>query len=186
VAVPSGPETPLPKEPTVEPRVRFHVSRGRSIPREVAAVVLEEDTFLVMSSEVELSWEGEHPVRVINKAREVEAAPLGSVVVQSGSPLALKAVVHDLSAEPICREEHVRAALDRIAAIAEERRLRTLATPLLGVAHGRLEIARVVELIVASLSKASSSLEAVWLVAGGQPPEEIERLLAHLEERAAP
>jgi hypothetical protein len=140
------------------------------------AVIMEEDTFLVMSTDVDLVLSDEHPVRVINKARAIDPEPLGSVVIRSGRPLVMLAIVHDLGADPICTEGAVRAALDQIVAITESRQLRRIALPMLGVLHGGLEVERVLEL-TRSVMRTAKRVQDVWLLVEKRAEASVKRLL---------
>lgn len=129
------------------------------------AVVLEEDTYLVLSAEATLRLPGEHPLRVIHAAFDARPEPIGSVLVRAGDPLRLLAVVHDLSQDTTCRPEWVEVALERVLAVAEERRLRSLGLPLLGTVHGRVAPQQAAALLATALDRARpASLRQLWLI----------------------
>lgn len=136
-------------------------------PFPVEAIVAEEDTYLVLSAKIDLRVPAEHPLRVMTAAHESEAARPGSVVVRTGSPLKLMAVVHDLSREPSCEEEWVISALEQIILQTERLRLRSVALPLLGSVQGVLEPDHCAELLWAVLvAREPETLERIWLVVG--------------------
>lgn len=148
-------------------------------PFRVEARVYEEDTFLVLSAPAEIREPLEHPVRIFNALWEARPHPPGSVLVQQGRPLRLLAVVYDLSAEPICREEWLDAALGNLLSRVEERRLRSLALPLLGTGPGRLPVARSCALLRGALaSRAPRCLSRLWLLTPAEPGREILDALA--------
>jgi hypothetical protein len=145
--------------------VRLVASALDQPPFPVDAVVAEEDTYLVLSAETDLQIPAEHPLRVLTAAHESEPQPPGSVVVRSGQPLELLAVVHDLSSETSCQEEWVVTALEEILRQTDRLRLRSIALPLLGAVHGVLEPSRCAELLWAVLVAAEpATLERIWLV----------------------
>ena len=145
--------------------VRLVASPLDQPPFPVDAVVAEEDTYFVLSAEPDLRISAEHPLRVMTAAHESEPAPPGSVVVRSGQPLELLAVVHDLSREPSCDEEWVVAALEETLRQTDRLRLRSIAMPLLGAVHGVLEPSRCAELLWAVLVAGEpETLERIWLV----------------------
>ena len=145
----------------------------------IAAIVLEEDTWLVLSAEPEMKPPVGGMVRIMTDLLKAEPMAPGSVVVVSGEPLRMLAIVYDLAGEPICRPEWVGEALQGVLAVAEEKGLAILALPLLGVRHGRLPVARFAELLAEAVRKTPPrSLRRVWLMATEQEGQELRRLLA--------
>jgi hypothetical protein len=144
--------------------VSVHVTTPGGLPEGLDAIVYEEDTFLVMSTESVLEWQHDHPLRVLHSARTTEPEPLGSVVLREGKPLRLLAVVHDLGADPVCTEGAVQAALRRILTVADSRQVLTLGMPLPGVAHGRLPRESVLRLITDELALAPQYPKSVWIM----------------------
>ncbi|MGB6363143.1 MAG: hypothetical protein WBG64_10790, partial [Thermoanaerobaculia bacterium] len=71
--------------------VRLVAAPAAQPPFPVDAVVVEEDTYLVLSAETDLRIPGEHPLRVMTAAHELEPELPGSVLVRSGQPLELAA-----------------------------------------------------------------------------------------------
>jgi hypothetical protein len=136
------------------------------------ALLLEEDTYLVLSADPEVREPGVARLRAFHEAYTAEPAAPGGIVVREGSPLRLLAVVHDLSQEPSWREEWVAAALEAALEEAESRRVRTLAIPPLGRVHGSLPAERFVALLRSALGPGTSrNLECIWLVV---PDDEVE------------
>lgn len=147
--------------------VRLVASPSNRPPFPVDAVVAEEDTYLVLSAKTDLRIPAEHPLRVMTAAHESEPAKPGSVVVRSGQPLKMLAVVHDLSREPSCEEEWVLAALEETFRQTERLRLRSIAMPLLGAVQGVLEPSHCAELLWAVLiATEPETLERIWLIVG--------------------
>jgi hypothetical protein len=142
------------------------------------AVVAEEDTYLVLSADAEIRESQIARLRIFHEAFTAKPAQPGSVVVRSGSPLRLLAVVHDLSHQPTWSEEWVGAALDAILREVGTRGLRTLAMPLLGSVHGALPIDRFVVVLRSALDRgAPACLERVWLVTPEDELDQVRRLL---------
>lgn len=134
-------------------------------PFDVDAVAAEEDTFLVLSAEPVVREPSVHPMRLWTKVIEAQPETPGSVLVRGKSPLSLLAIVHDLNLEPSWREEWIASALDGIFQEAENRKLRSIALPLLGTKHGSVEKERFVLLLRCALKRASRSyLKRLWLV----------------------
>ncbi|HEX9698570.1 MAG TPA: hypothetical protein VGD06_03835 [Acidobacteriota bacterium] len=150
-------------------------------PFDVEAVACEEDTWLALSTETRVVRSPGHPVRVMTRVWEARPEPPGSVLVRSGTPLRLLAVVHDLDAEPTWREEWIESALAAILAEVVGRRLVSIAMPLLGTKHGALEPARFMRLLGRALAEgvpSDAALRQIWVVRDKEPAAEI---LAALE-----
>jgi len=163
--------------------VRIVVAPEDAPPYRVDAIAAEEDTFLVLSSDVEVVQPREHPIRVTNRAFTTNPAKPGSVVVSGNNPIRLLAIVHDLSREPSWREEWVASALREILLEVDRRNLQSLALPLLGTLHGSLEKRRFVSLLELALDGATPGcLKDLWLVS---PPGSSLEILKMLEGKRA-
>ena len=162
------------------PRRVAVVAAPESVPPfAVAAVVAEEDTYLVLSAGAEITGPDPARLRVFHEAYTAEPMEPGSVVVRTGTPLRLLAVVHDLSAVPTWREEWVDAALAAVMRETGRRRLRSLALPLLGRVHGDQSPEAFVRALWDALERAGPrSLERLWLVTPEGDLEEVRALLA--------
>lgn len=132
-------------------------------PFPIDAVAYEEDTYEVLSAEPEARFPPPPRLRIIHEANTAEPAPLGSVVARGGYPLRLHAIVHDLSADPTCREEWVEAALAEVLRVCARRRLSSLGLPLLGTRHGRLPLAVAASLVRHALLAADDLPARVWV-----------------------
>ncbi|MCP3960758.1 MAG: hypothetical protein GY719_23180 [bacterium] len=134
-------------------------------PFAVQAVVEEEDTYLVLSAAPQVRPPRQPLIQVLTEVHEAEPIVPGSVVVRHRQPLALLAVVHDLARDPTWKETWIAEALDGVLREAEQRRLRSLAVPVLGTVHGRLPLSRGLELIRHAVRRsAPECLERLWLV----------------------
>lgn len=135
-------------------------------PFSVEAMVLEEDTYLVLSADPRPGEaHPEHPIRVMTSLLEVEPKEPGTIVVRDRSPIEIAAIVHDLDEEPSWREEWVVSALDRAIAEAERLQLHALGLEMLGAIHGRLERPRFLQLLRHALQRSDpQSIERIWLI----------------------
>ncbi len=137
----------------------------------IDAVVIEDDTYLVLGSEPVARQTGESPQRLLDHAAAAQPVEPGTVVVRGGTPLRLHAVVHDLGLEPSWREAWIEAALDSVFQEVEVRRLHALSLPPLGSVHGGLGLNRFARLLAATLQRLPPEhLEAVWLVTPAEKP----------------
>jgi len=158
--------------------VQIFVGPEKMSPYPVDAMVAEEDTFLVLSADPELFESNESPIRLLTEAFETRPETPGSVFVKDGHPLQFLAIIHDLDQEPSWKEEWVVSALDGIFRETENRKLRSIALPLLGTVHGSLEKGRFINLLRESLErKPPIHLNRLWLVTPEGTASEILKIL---------
>lgn len=152
------------REATVR-SVKIVASSEDKQPFPVEALALEEDTFLVLSADPVVREPREHPLRVIYEARKAVPEEPGTVIVKETSPLKFLAIVHDLNQDPTWREEWVISCLIDVLRESEQRRLRSLALPLLGTKHGSLTEKRFLTILKAVLkSTPLRYLDRIWLI----------------------
>lgn len=155
------------------------ISPTQQPPFDVDAKVFEEDTYLALSADPEFRPSKEHPVRVLSEAYAVQPEHPGTVVVKSGRPLRLLAIVHKLDEEPTWREEWVASALEAVFVQAEKKGLRAVSLPILGTVHGKMEVERSLELLADSLHHIRHvPLDRIWLMPGYCAPQDISIFLA--------
>lgn len=150
-------------------------------PFAIDAMVVEEDTHLVMSADPILKESKESPRSVRKEAEETDPKDPGTVVVKGSNPLRFYAVIHDLSEEPSWREKWISDALGNIFREAESRKVRAIRLPQLGTVHGGLDEFRFTELFKEACQRASfQHLKAIWVnVKHDSDPEIIKKLEKH-------
>ncbi len=132
---------------------------------EIDAIVLEDDTYTVLSADPVAKESEESPSKSLQRAVDTSPHEPGSVDVKEGHPTRLLAVVHDISHEPSWKEQWVKQALTQLLGAAEERQLASLSLPMLGTLRGTLEPIRFVELLYSGLSEhAGTYPHSIWLV----------------------
>lgn len=144
----------------------------RLAPFAVDAVVMEEDTFCVLSADPSVSDPGESLMKIKTRLLEITPEQRGSVIVCKGTPLRFLAIVHDFNEDPSWREEWVADAMDAVLLEADRRGLSAISIPFLGAVYGRMERKRVLELLATALSRFSPHhLKRLWLIvpAGTDP-----------------
>lgn len=110
-------------------------------PFPVDAVVIEEDTGLVLSAEVAVDFgKDEHPIRVMTDLLDFETVSPGSIVVQEGvgqegTPCKILAVIADFDVSPPVQEIWVRDALTSALRECDERILSRVAIQMLGTRY---------------------------------------------------
>jgi len=145
---------------------------------DVDAVVLEEDTWLILSAKPKVTVPRDQPVRLFTELHGLEPLAPGTVLVQREEPLTLMAVIHDFGADPCCRTEWIETALDGILRFCRERRLRSLLLPLFGVRHGGVAPEISTRIITGILRRdASAPLHTVVVDAPPGAAAEVGRLL---------
>lgn len=134
-------------------------------PFAVEALVVEDDTYLVLGADPTYREPREHLLRVLDAAHAAQPAAPGTVLVRAGRPLRLHAVVHDLGRSPTWTEEWIESALGQVLEAAGDRGLRNLGLEPLGCRHGNLELDRFLTLLERAIRDAPRrSLRRIWLV----------------------
>ncbi len=159
-----------------------HVRRTRSDTAIVDAVVVEDDTYHVLSPLPVVAEEHAPSKWLLRRALDLRPAQPGSVEIEAGEPvLRLVAVIYDLEEEPPAREEWVAAALGEILREAKRLGVKTLALPLLGCRLGGLGAERFAELYALAIdSIGGGSLREIWLLAPEEMHEVVSRALRGL------
>lgn len=159
--------------------VRIVIADADDPPFRVDATVHEEDTWLALSAPADVIATPGHPVRVMTNAWDAAPREPGSVIVRTGSPTRLLAVVHDLDAEPSWRLEWVAEALEGVFDEAERRDLVALRLPLLGSRHGALPPEAFIRHLRELLRQRAENgvVRRLWLLRGGQPADAVVRAI---------
>jgi hypothetical protein len=147
-------------------------------PFPVAAQIVEEDTWLVLSASIAVREPREHPLRLLTELSGAHPLPPGSVVVREGEPMQLLAVIHDLDQVPSCRPEWLAQALNGVLREAAKRGLTSLALPLLGSIHGVLSPLQSAAILASVLPETEhGGLRRIWLVVPDGDREEVLEVL---------
>jgi hypothetical protein len=117
-------------------------------PFPVQAVVVEEDTWRLLSAPTRVPETREQPVRLFTAAIDDRPATPGSVLRRGRRWLA---IVHDIERLPTCDAAWVTRALSRVWRLAAQRHCLALAVPLLGSVHRGLDWETSLRLITDSL-----------------------------------
>ncbi len=134
-------------------------------PPHVQALVYEQDTALVLQPPHLLSYPTESTNELIQQALHTPPHLPGTVVVKSGHPLHIHAVIHDMDSEPTWQSQWITQALLNILQTVEQRELHSLAMPLLGTTHGNLPADQFFQLLKMAMTEFSLvHLEQLWLI----------------------
>ncbi len=134
-------------------------------PFRVDAVVVEEDTGLVLSADTEIKLKDEHPIRMMMALWDFTPETPGTIVVKGRNPFRLFAIVHDFDAEPSCKKEWVLASLHAALQKCKKLGVLSLGMQLLGSRYGSIEK----EWFIDELEKAlwrykGNQLQKLWLM----------------------
>lgn len=146
--------------------VSIQIGPQQRPPFPVSAIVVEQDTAMVLDEEPIIYTPTDSLQRLREEVERFREPRPGSVVTQRGRPRKLYAIVHDLEQTPTWREEWIIHALDALLHETERLRLKDLAMPLLGTRFGTLSPQRFIELLCHSLYRLPPSYPLkLWLIA---------------------
>lgn len=135
-------------------------------PFPVDALVLEEDTHLLMSARAEIRAPAESFGKLVNDMADFQPLAPGTVLARGNAPLRLLAVVHDIDRRPTWREAWVDRALAGVLQEAARRRLESLGVPVLAGRHGSMAAGRFAALLRRALERRSPGrLRRLWILA---------------------
>lgn len=146
--------------------LRVFVAPLSAEPFPVEAIVLEEDTYLVLSADPRIAPPEVSPVRMMTELIDFSPETPGSVVVVGDRPVRMLAVVNDVNQDPICREDWIHEALKTVFCHVETLAIRSLGLQMLGTLHGRVAPERFIRILVRVLGGLDACpLERLWLEA---------------------
>jgi len=140
--------------------------------------VFEEDTYLVLTVDPVMRYTDEHPIKLMTHILEAKPRQPGSVVIKDSN---WYAVVHDLDADPICREEWIVSAYQEALKLAEEKGVTRLGMPLLGTVHGQFSSQASMDLLLQGIrSQIFSRLKGIMILAEKGFEEDVRKMLGEL------
>lgn len=146
------------------PWIRMEATPADRQPFPIDAMVVEDDSYLVLGAGTPVLEPSEHPLHLLHQAERLEPVMPGTVVVRSGPPLRLLAIVHHLERRPTWSEGWIREALDHVLHHVTTQNVRSLGLPPLGTVHGRLPLSRFMRLLEHRLTRRPpTSLHYLWL-----------------------
>lgn len=131
-------------------------------PFQVDAIILEEDTGLVLSADTRIKDTQEHPIRLMTDLISAEVHQVGTAVFMKGRPHRIFAIVHDMDRTPHCCKEWVCSALEQCLKLCAQQEIESVAVQKLGCVHGKLD-ASWFEFQLQKVS-ATSELKQIWLI----------------------
>ena len=129
------------------------LAAASALPFDPDAVVYEQDTALILSTDNVIRESDASTASLIAAAEQQQPLALGSVLVHGDYPFEFFAIIHDVEQEPMCTPEAIVTALFNIVVESEKRLLSAVAMPLLGTVFGPMSHAESVYLIKDTLGQ---------------------------------
>ena len=144
----------------------------RRLPPQVQALVVEQDTSLLLDESLQLDEESELPFDSESTDSLAQSLleenmdyPVGSVFLRAGSPASLLMIIHDLNANPSWDEEGIHRALNTLFAQLPSFSFHSLALPALAHRYGPLPVTRFLSLLCEHLTHHRPLWEGdIWLL----------------------
>lgn len=146
--------------------VMVAVSTKETPPFPIKALVMEDDTYQVLSAPPFVEEPLDHPNKIMSDLIDFQPGRHGSVVCRGNVWLAL---VHDLDREPTCDETVVRSCLGEIFELAAQKKVGAFGMPPLGGVHGKIPEHRALSLIFETLRhREVRAVHKMWIVVSSQ------------------
>lgn len=121
-------------------------------PFDIQAVVIEEDTAMVLSADTTIRIYDEHPIRLMTSLLDQPPELPGTIVTRGRSPYCFYAIVHDFDQDPSFREDWVASAIELALGKCVDLGIQGLATQMLGSTYGTQPADRFLDLVTKHLS----------------------------------
>jgi hypothetical protein len=121
-------------------------------PFDIQALVIEEDTAMILSADTNIRIYDEHPIRLMTSLLDHKPESPGSIVTRGESPYCFYAIVHDFDQYPSFKEDWVDSTVDLALGKCAEKGIQSLAMQLLGSTYGTKSEAWFLDLLTTHLS----------------------------------
>ena len=111
----------------------------QALPDNIDAIVEEQDTCLLLGKKPFIKTPVESFPALVKKMEQQKPRAPGEVLVIHSVPIRLIAIIYDLDQKQICRQEWIETAIKNILQQCKAYQIRTLAMPLPGTTHGRID-----------------------------------------------
>ena len=120
----------------------------------IDAIVEEQDTGLVLEpSDIISNYGDNKPLWYLANTRELQVSHLpGTIVIKTGQPIKLQAIVHDLDFCPSWKKNWIRMALIQTLNICNKEHLNSIALPVLGTQFGKFSLEEFIILLAEILT----------------------------------
>jgi len=121
-------------------------------PFDIQALVIEEDTAMILSADTKIRIYDEHPVRLMTSLLNHKPETPGTIVTRGTSPYCFYAIVHDFDQYPSLKEDWVSSAVELALAKCADLRIQNLAMQVLGSTYGTQSEAWFLDLVTRYVS----------------------------------
>jgi hypothetical protein len=105
-------------------------------PFDIQALLIEEDTAMILSADTNVQIYDEHPIRLMTSLLDHKPESPGSIVTRGESPYCFYAIVHDFDQYPSFKEDWVSSAIELALGKCADLRIQSLAMQVLGSTYG--------------------------------------------------
>ena len=112
---------------------------NQELPDNIDAIVEEQDTCLLLGKAPVIKTPVESFPALVKKMEQQNPRMPGEVLVIHSIPKKMIAIIYDLDQKQICRKEWIETAIKNILQQCRVYQIRTLAMPLPGITHGRID-----------------------------------------------
>jgi hypothetical protein len=106
------------------------------VPFDLEAIVVEEDTGMILSADTNIRTYDEHPIRLMTSLLDQKSETPGNIVTRGESPFLFYAIVHDFDQYPSFKEDWVSSAIALALEKCSPMRVQSLAMQVLGATYG--------------------------------------------------
>jgi len=163
--------------------IDIHIAGEQHLPFPVSAVVTEQDTSLILEPDDEIRDPGnDKPAWYMANTLEYQALHKpGDIILKSGSPDKLWAIVHNLDFTPSWRSEWIARALENILELSRKKPISSIRLPVLGSQFGHFKLTEFITLLVKILNTCEpTNLQRIWLLVPDKDCQTVFTLLKKL------
>jgi len=135
------------------------------VPPWIDAIVVEEDTFYVLSAPPVVRPVEAHPIRVFDAIEHCESDEPGDYRLNRKTrPVRVELVVYDVSQSPMTREPWIQTCIESLLALAEREGWQALATPSLGYLYGAFSPQTYRAMLESTLEQSQPDILRTWCI----------------------
>ena len=127
---------------------------------DVDAIVEEQDTYLILGTDPFIQDTKENYGTLVKKMQQQKPLIPGQVLVKNTTPKKFVVIIYDIEKKPACHEEWLILAFENILKLCAEHKINTLAMPLLGHSHGKIEPRNILDLLQNTINRVAPNYPA--------------------------
>lgn len=132
---------------TMMGKATISVCASDKLPLTVDAIIEEQDTNLILGTHPVISDTQESYPDLIRKMEHQKALLPGHIIIRNTIPLRITAILYDIEQTPVCTDELIAGVLNDLLDKFDEYKLKLVAMPLLGCAHGKIKTSGFIKLL---------------------------------------